>query len=143
MAFFDKVSRKISDFADDTSDKVKEFGKTNKLKTSISEEERKLEVAYIEIGKDYFEKNQNQEETAYVAAFAQIRESKAKILEMQAELDKIKEDTKDKISKRREDAQKAEEEPVSSPVGLPCPSCGFRSALNSRFCSECGKPLSA
>ena len=149
MDFFDNLGRKINDLADDASDKVKEFSQNNKLKSTIAEEEKKIEEAFLEIGKKLFETCHEEEEHIYSEIFNKIKASQAKIKESRDEMVKVKEGKQDKINKRRKATQtsngdesvekndEAENEKVT-----PACSCGYQLTADSRFCSGCGKAVS-
>ena len=56
MSFLNNLGQKISDVSQTTIKKTKDLADTAKLNLNISEEERKIDTAYEQIGKWYVEK---------------------------------------------------------------------------------------
>ena len=57
MSFLSNLGQKISDVSQTTIKKTKDLADTAKLNLNISEEERKIDTAYEQIGKWYVEKH--------------------------------------------------------------------------------------
>lgn len=55
MSFLNNLGQKISDVSQTTIKKTKDLADTAKLNLNISEEERKIDTAYEQIGKWYVE----------------------------------------------------------------------------------------
>ena len=62
MSFFNNLGQKISDVSQTTIKKTKDLADTAKLNLNISEEERKIDTAYEQIGKWYVEKHREDAE---------------------------------------------------------------------------------
>ena len=57
MSFLNNLGQKISDVSQTTIKKTKDLADTAKLNLNISEEERKIDTAFAQIGKWYVEKH--------------------------------------------------------------------------------------
>ena len=62
MSFLNNLGQKISDVSQTTIKKTKDLADTAKLNLNISEEERKIDTAYEQIGKWYVEKHREDAE---------------------------------------------------------------------------------
>lgn len=62
MSFLNNLGQKISDVSQTTIKKTKDLADTAKLNLNISEEERKIDTAYEQIGKWYVEKHRENAE---------------------------------------------------------------------------------
>ena len=90
MGFLDDFSKKASAAGKMAIEKTKDFADIAKLNSNISDEEKKINTAYSEIGKQYFENHQNDFEECFAAQFSAIRESQEKIKEFEQQIADIK-----------------------------------------------------
>lgn len=115
MAFLDNISKKITDATASAAQKTRDIAEISKLNSAISEEEEKLNNAYIQIGKLYCANHANDFEDCYAVCVGIVKEAEKKIADMQASIREIK-------------------------GIIACPKCGEYISLNVAFCSSCGNP---
>lgn len=113
MAFFDDLSKKISAVSQTTIQKTKDFADTTKINTMITEETKKLKVAYCKIGKLYAD-TCIEPTGDYVELIKAVRESENKIKNYHKQIQVLKSMKK-------------------------CVNCGADVLKESKFCSACGK----
>jgi len=118
MDFFSKLGSKITDTTDKVAQKTKDAVELGKLKSQISAEEGRIQAAFLEIGKKFFEKNAGEVGEEFVEDFNIINEAKAKI----AEFTNLIMDIKGTYN---------------------CPNCGTEVATTAAFCANCGSKLEA
>ena len=118
MDFFSKLGSKITDTTDKVAQKTKDAVELGKLKSQISAEEGRIQAAFLEIGKKFFEKNAGEVGEEFVEDFNIINEAKAKI----AEFTNLIMDIKGTYN---------------------CPNCGKEVATTAAFCANCGSKLEA
>lgn len=118
MDFFSKLGSKITDTTDKVSQKAKDAVELTKLKSQISSEENRIQAAFLEIGKKFFEKNASEVSEEFVEDFNIINEAKAKIEAITREIMDIK-------------------------GTYNCPNCGTEVATSAAFCANCGSKLEA
>ena len=116
MAFFEEFGKKISKMGQTTVQKTKDFADITKLNSSITDEEKKINQIYFQIGKQYVELHGEAAENEFLDLISKIREGKERILEYQAEIEKIR-------------------------GVMRCEKCGAEISLNSGFCSNCGSKI--
>ena len=116
MAFFDDLTRVISDKSREAAEKVKDMTDVISLKSKLSTEKERVNSAYIGLGKYYYEQNQEQELPQFEPEFRVIRTGLIRIAELE---DEIMELEGTRI----------------------CPECGAKLARGARFCSVCGAPM--
>ena len=116
MGFFDDFGKKISDASQGAIAKTKDFADVAKLNSNISDEERRINNAYQQIGKLYFEMHLEDFEDCFKDHFAAINESLGKIQDYRQQITNIKGVVK-------------------------CPNCGAEVPKDSAFCSSCGTPV--
>lgn len=90
MAFWDNLSKKASEAADKVAQQAKVISETAKLNSAVSEEERKINTNYSEIGKLYVSMHKDDCEEAFAAMVAAIAESEAKIVDYKEQIKVIK-----------------------------------------------------
>ena len=118
MSFFNELGKKLSQAGQDAAQQTKMFAETTKISSYISDEEKRIDDLYKQIGKSYFEANRNNGSDIYAAQIAEIVNSQNKILEYQQQIRDIK--------------------------GIKnCPNCGAELNKNSGFCSSCGYNVTA
>jgi hypothetical protein len=116
MPVFNDIGKKLSQTGQDAVKRTKDMFEAGKLNSQVNAEKRRIAGLYQQIGKVYFERfSENPDERA-AGMCAEIKESRRKIAEWQAEINVLK--------------------------GIAeCPACGFENAINANFCSSCGAPM--
>lgn len=118
MAFFDDISKKINDATSSAAQKSRDNSEVTRLKAAVSEEEAKINNAYIQIGKIYCTNHADDAEECFAAFVDAIKESEKKIAAMNAHIREIR--------------------------GIVvCTKCGNELPSNVAFCSFCGTPAPA
>lgn len=116
MAFFDDLGKKISQAGQTAVQKTKEMADIAKLNSSISDEERKIENSYREIGKLYVALHDEEHEAAFAELISGVHDAEKKIAEFKQQIKDIK-------------------------GVVCCEKCGAEVANNAAFCSACGAPM--
>lgn len=116
MAFFDKISRSVTDAGQKTIAKTKEFADTSRLNSMISEQEKIVVNQYYQIGKLYYSEHRNDYEEIYAGMINIITEAEERIQNYKTQIQDIK-------GVRR------------------CENCGAEVPLGDAFCSSCGSPM--
>lgn len=116
MAFFDDLGKKISQASQGAVAKGKELADIAKLNSQISDEEKRINNAYVEIGKKYVELHKNDAESDFADFISAIDEANKKIVDLRSQVADIKGVTK-------------------------CPKCGAEVAKGVAFCASCGSPV--
>lgn len=118
MAFFDDIGKKISQAGQTTVQKTKDVVDVARLNSAISDEEKKLNEAYIILGKLYIAKHAEDAEEDFAATIAAVKESEGKIADYKHQIKDIK------------------------GVSI-CEKCGGEIPLGNAFCGNCGAPATA
>lgn len=113
MAFFDTLTRVISETGHTVVNKTKDVGEIAKLTARVSELERKMDQTYKIIGKLYVEHYGDDPDEVFKQAVASIKDKQRRIAG-------YKEDIRVLRGIRR------------------CSACGADVEANSSFCSKCG-----
>ena len=116
MSFLDDMSKKITDAGRATAQKGKEVADIAKLRSQISEEQKKLREIYEQIGKRYVEELGDTPAESFAEDVDAVRLSQDKIEECQKKIGEIKGVVK-------------------------CPKCGEEAPSGSAFCSACGAKM--
>ncbi len=116
MAFFDELGKKISKAGQSAVQKGKELADIAKINSAVSDEERKIDDSYREIGKLYFSMHGEDPDVDFAAMISAIRESERKIVEYKQQIKDIK-------------------------GVVCCEKCGAEVSSNAAFCSACGAPM--
>lgn len=116
MAFFDDLGKKISQAGQNAVQKGKELADIARINSAISDEERKINDSYCEIGKLYFSLRGENPDVDFAALVAGIHESGNKIAEYRQQIKDIK-------------------------GVVCCEKCGAEVSSNAAFCSSCGAPM--
>lgn len=116
MSFFDDLGKKISQAGQTAVQKTKEMADVAKLNSAVSDEEKRIEDSYKEIGKLYVSLHAADHEADFDAYFSAIHEAENKIKEYRQQLKEIKGVVK-------------------------CEKCGAEVAKDAAFCSSCGAPM--
>lgn len=116
MAFFDDLGKKISQAGQSAVQKTKEITEVAKLNGAISDEEKKINYNYYQIGKLYYAMHASDFETDFSGMIEAIKESEQKVVEYRQQIQDIK-------------------------GVVRCEKCGAEVASNVAFCSSCGAPM--
>jgi len=116
MAFFDDIGKKIAQTGQGAAQKAKNMAETVKLNSMVSDEEKRINNAFIQIGKTYYETYGNSPDQLFIQLINGINDSKAKIVSYYEQINKIKGIVR-------------------------CQKCGGEVPYNSLFCSSCGSPM--
>lgn len=118
MAFFDDLSKKLSQTSADVMKKTKDFADTTKLNSMISDEERNIQEAYRQMGKVYFDMHKDAPAAEMAEFVAQVVAAQEKIVQYNKEIAQIKGVVK-------------------------CPVCGVDVPQDAAFCASCGAKMPA
>lgn len=116
LAFLDDLGKKLSQAGQSAVQKTKEMADVAKLNSSISDEEKRIDNSYLEIGKLYVARHGEAPEADFDSLIAAIHESEEKIKGYQQQIKDIKGVVK-------------------------CEKCGAEVSNNAAFCSSCGAPM--
>ena len=151
MAFFDQLGQKLTQTSQDAVKKTKDMAEVVRLNSAIADEGKKIEAAYREIGRLYFEHLSDSGDPILQPSIAEIKRALAAIQEMKDTISGLK-GVRSCPSCGAElpiDAVfctscgvKMPEPPVSPPPAGPvCPACGAPAAEDMIFCTNCGTKL--
>lgn len=116
MSFFDNFSKKISQAGQGAAQSAKNFAAVTKLNSMVSDEEKKIDNLYYQIGKAYFDANSERPDdnlVGYVNA----------VIEAMNNIEQYKEQIK-------------ETKGITN-----CPNCGAEVSYASSFCNSCGMKM--
>lgn len=116
MAFFDDLGKKITQASQAVSQKSKDFSDVAKLNSAISNEEKKLQSNYYQLGRLYVSKHSEDFEPDFAALINSIKESEKNITAYRTQIQDIK-------------------------GVIRCEKCGAEIPNNTLFCSTCGTPV--
>lgn len=153
MAFFDKLSKTVTEASQKTIAKTKELADTSRLNSMISEEEKVITNQYYQIGKLYVSIHREHFEEDFSGMIAAIAEAEAKIKDYKKQIQDVK------------GVQRCEKCGAEVPNGsafcsscgatmpkiqapastdyIKCENCGTEVKKGMRFCTSCGKPMEA
>ncbi|MDR1806033.1 MAG: zinc-ribbon domain-containing protein [Clostridium sp.] len=115
MAFFEGIGKRITQTGQEAVQKTKDMAETVKLNGIISDEEKRINNSFLQIGKVYFETHSDDPEPIFAQLLAEIKGSKTKIVQCTERIRQLK--------------------------GLACcPKCGTEMPLAAPFCI-CGSPM--
>lgn len=113
---WEDLGQKIADAGKDVSGRMKKAADLVCLKQKLSNEERKLQTAYMEIGKLYYESHEGEIDEKFIPLFENAAAAAAAAA-----------DYKEQISQAKNQVQ--------------CPSCGAYQSADAAFCNQCGASL--
>lgn len=116
MAFFDELGKKITQTSQGVVQKTKDTAETLKLNGLISDEEKRVNSLFNELGKAYFELHADSNESEFEKLISDIKEAQAKIENYAEQVKKLK-------------------------GVVSCPNCGGEVAYGAPFCSSCGSKM--
>ena len=118
MAFFDNIGRKVSEAGQKMIQKTGEMSDTSRLNAQINDEEKKINAAYLQIGKLYASLHRDAPEPEFASLVQSVGDSEETIRACREQIQRIK--------------------GVRS-----CPKCGAEVSASSAFCALCGAPMPA
>lgn len=116
MAFFDELGKIISDKSKEAAGKVKDLTGVIQLRSKLSSEREKVNKAYINLGKVYYDRHEASAEEEYAADFELIRAGLIRIAELEDEISELE-------------------------GNRVCAECGAKVEREAMFCSKCGAPM--
>lgn len=153
MAFFDKLSKTVTEASQKTIAKTKELADTSRLNSMISEEEKVITNQYFQIGKLYVSIHKDDFEDDFAGMIGAIAEAEAKIRDYKKQIQDIKGVQRcEKCGAEVPNgaafcsACGATMPKVQAPVStdyIKCENCGTEVKKGMRFCTSCGKPMEA
>lgn len=152
MAFFDDLGKKLSQAGQTAVQKTKEMTDIARINGLISDEEKKVNNNYYQIGKLYVAMHQSDFESDFGGMISTIRESEAKIRDYKQQIQDIKGVVRCEkcgaevasniafCSSCGSPMPKKAQQPSNSANFIKCIGCGAMVDKNMRFCTSCGKP---
>ena len=116
MAFFDDISKKISQAGQGVAQSTKNFASVTKFNNMVSDEEKKIETLYYQLGRAYFDNFAMAADPKLAGYVSAINASLANIENYKNQIKEIKGVTA-------------------------CPQCGAEISYASAFCNTCGARL--
>lgn len=113
MEFFKDLGKKISTASQEVVKKTQDMTDTMKLKSEISNEEKKINSAYLIIGQKYFDLHSASPNEEFIEYINSIKNSMDKITELKQEI-------------------------VKRSGKKTCPQCNFEIEDKATFCPNCG-----
>ena len=92
MAFFDELSKKLSGVSRVAVRKAKEVTDIGSLKLQIADENRKLSKIYENLGREYYDRFQNEAAEELSGLVKQIKDSTDKVAALQDEISRVEEE---------------------------------------------------
>ena len=150
MSFINKLGEKLAQTSQSAAQKTKSTAETLKLKGMISDEEKKINNVYQQIGKVYYETCGNNPEESFVELISKIKDSEEKISSC---VDQIRH-LKGTITCQECNGEVPEGSAYCCTCGSPiptavvadeedntCDQCGFVASDDLLFCTNCGNSL--
>ena len=151
MALWDSLSKKASETTAKAVQQARILSETSRLNGLVSDEEKKINNNYYQIGKLYATIHQNDYEDEFAGMIAAIAESEQKIREYRIQI----QDVKGVIRCEKCGAEVSKGVAFCSSCGaaMPrietidvskhekCDNCGALVEKGMRFCTSCGKPM--
>lgn len=113
MAFLDALGKKLTQTGQEVVQKTKDTAEVIKYNGMISDEERRINEYYVQIGKTYVDLHSDSSELPFTEMIHGIKDAQAKIAEYREHIIQVK-------------------------GVFTCPNCGEELPLNVAFCSACG-----
>lgn len=152
MALFDNLSRKASEISARAIQKTKEISDITRLNAQISEEEKRQNNCYYQLGKQYYSIHSTDGEDVFKPLISSITESEKKLSEMKKQVQDLK--GVQRCEKCGAEVEKGAAFCSSCGSPMPqavtyvassdivtCTSCGAKVKKGTRFCTSCGKPM--
>lgn len=116
MGFFDDLGKKVTDAGQKTLQKTKEMSEIVRINSMISDEEKKINNTYIQIGTLYVSKYNEDCEDEFAVMVNNVLEAQQRIKNFQKQIQDIK-----KVQR--------------------CEKCGAEVQQGAAFCSSCGATM--
>ena len=120
MAFFDELSKKLTDAGKVVVRKTRELTDVSGLKLKIADENRKMTRLYENLGKEYFALHQEQPEEELKGLVQQLKTSMERVSALETEIEKVEAESRaqaeEERRKRAEEAKAREEKQKEEPV---------------------------
>ena len=120
MAFFDELSKKLTDAGKVVVRKTRELTDVSGLKLKIADENRKMTRLYENLGKEYFALHQEQPEEELKGLVQQLKTSMERVSALETEIEKVEAESRaqaeEERRKRAEEAKAREEKEKEEPV---------------------------
>ena len=116
MAFFDDISKKLSQASQGVAQSTKNFASVTKFNNMVSEEEKKIETLYYQLGRAYFDNFATAADPKLAGYVSAINTALTNIETYKSQIKEIKGVTA-------------------------CPQCGAEISYASAFCNTCGARL--
>ena len=156
MAFWENLGKKASETTAKAIQQAKDFAEVTKLNGLISDEEKKIDGIYRELGKMYIEIHRCDPDEKLAELVAQIVEAEQAIKKYRGQIRDIKgislcEKCGAEVAKDASFCsicgapvpKPVPADPTDSPDTLKCSKCGAPAKEGMRFCTTCGTPLTA
>lgn len=118
MAFFDDIGRRISQAGQGALKKTRDVADSVKINADISDQERRINTLFTQIGRTYFYTYESDPDEKFVELFNSVKEANARIEQLRKQLSAIKDTCR-------------------------CSNCGAMNPSNSVFCTTCGAKIEA
>lgn len=151
MAFFDKLSKTVTEASQKTIAKTKELADTSRLNSMISDAEKIITNQYFQIGRLYVSLHNEDYEEDFAGMIGTIAESEAKIRDYKKQIQDIK--GVQRCEKCGTEVANGAAFCSSCGATMPkiqvtvatdvvkCENCGTEVKKGMRFCISCGKPM--
>lgn len=153
MAFFDDIGKKLSQAGQSAVQKTKDMTEIAKINSAISEEEKRINNTYFQIGKLYVALHSASYEADFEGMITYLQGAEQRIAQYKEQIQQIKKVTRcEKCGAEVADNSAfcsscgAQMPKKAAPVDenmVQCPGCGQMISKNMRFCTNCGRPMSA
>lgn len=151
MALFDDLSRKLTEAGQTAVQKTKEISDITRISSAISEEEKKINNFYYQIGKLYVAIHISDYEADFSGMMQAIIESETKIRDYRQQIQDIKGIVRCEKCGAEVPSNAAfcsacgnampKVEVVANADLIKCNACGAMIDKSMRFCTSCGKPM--
>lgn len=148
MAFFENLTKKASETTAKAMQKAQELSEITRINGLISDEEKKINTAYCEIGKLYVSVHGADGEEGFDGMVDAIHEAEKKIEEHKTQLHIVK--GVERCEQCGAEVQRgvafcsccgAAMPKVEVPAEKHCPNCGAKAEAGVAFCKDCGTKL--
>ena len=116
MAFWEQMSKKITDASQGAAQQAKNFSEVTKLNGTISEKEKKITQLFHAIGEAYYAQHKDDPAAEQPEKIEEVKALAAEIERCRNEINRIKGIVK-------------------------CPNCGAEVSAGSAFCNSCGTKM--
>lgn len=151
MAFFDNLGKKASEATAKAMQKAQEVSEISRINSLISEEEKKINATYYQIGKLYVSVHGSDGEENFSGMVAAVLEGEKKTNDYRKQIQNIKgvqrcEKCGAEVSSGAAFCSSCGATMPKVQAAVPddtvrCESCGAAVKKGMRFCTACGKPM--